>query len=842
MKEPPAQAEKISIQLPGKGYRFIGIEKRQVIKRDARTVPWDASKITRAIALAFYDVRHSGAANPFRNDAAACYGLTSEDFLKAMAITHRVSQMLELTYQKGRHPSIEEVQDTVEMAIAAEGEWTVARAYILYRQKKADLRLHHYEDNGLADYIAMAKYVRYRPDLGRRETFPEAVARVEAMHLKRFKKKKKGDPFLTILSELAIQGEIDENVLETVRGFFRDGLDLFSEIDLSGLICSAFGAVRDKKVLPSMRSLQFGGKAIEAANARMFNCSFSSLDRLSFFSEYLYLLLAGVGCGFSVQKHHVELLPALPARPGEMDLPVRHHIVEDTIEGWGDAVDALLASFFDRLKVEFSFVKIRPRGTPLKTSGGKAPGHLPLKRALASCEKILQGAGGRKLKPVEAYDICMYLAKAVLAGGVRRSATICLFSPDDDEMMTAKTGDWFSAHPQRSASNNSAVIERDASSIEEFKKLFEMQKEFGEPGFYFTNHRDYGCNPCCEIGLHPLVTGPVPEADKARLRELGYEGELGEHVRLSGWQMCNLTTINGTAVHGEKDFYQACFWAASIGTLQAAYTDMPYLGPVSRFLNERESLLGVSICGILDNPEIFLDPDILTKGAAICRAVNRVVAKKIGIRPAARVTCVKPEGTASLLLGSGSGLHPHHAKRYFRRVQANRNEPVYRHFKQANPHMAEVSVYNPETDDVITFPVEASETAILRDEITALSFLDTVRLVQRYWVQEGQASEEYSPKLHHNVSNTCTVKPEEWDAVADFVWQNREYFTGVSLLAYSGDKVYIQAPREEVTTDEDIARWNRLKYQSIDYTSLREGSDETNLKEVIACAGGACEL
>ncbi len=824
-----------SVKLPGKRYRAIPAADRQVVKRDGQTVPWDESKITRAIALAFYDVHHNGAANPHRDDAAQSYGLETRDFLKAVAITHRASQMLELFYLEGKYPAIEEIQDIVEKAIASEGEWEVARSYILYRQKKADLRLHRYRDTGMQEYIAVSKYARYRPDLKRRETFDEAIDRVAAMHLEHFKSSAEVRSFDEPVDRLEHEGRLDAEPAGIVRGFLRGK-------SVGSIIEDAFQAVKEKRVLPSMRSLQFGGEAIRVANARMFNCTFSPLDRIEFFREYFYLLLAGTGCGFSVQCHHIDRLPPIPKRKPEMDLPVRHHTVEDRIEGWADALHELFLSFINGYKVEYNFARIRPRGAPLKTSGGKAPGHLPLKRALMHTERILADAAGRRLKPIEAYDICMHVAKAVLSGGVRRSATICLFSADDAEMMAAKTGEWFKDNPQRSASNNSAVVERKTAEFDEFLRLFEAQKEFGEPGFYFTADSDYGCNPCCEIGLHPIIQGVLSQEDRERLRSLGFEGELDGEVRLSGWQMCNLSTISAAEIRNERDFFQACFQASVIGTLQAAYTDIPYLGPVTRFINERESLLGVSLCGIMDHPEIFLNPKTLELGAAICRGVNAAIAAAIDIRPAARVTCVKPEGTASLLLGTGSGIHPHHAKRYFRRVQSNRNDPVYRHFQEQNPHMTEHSVYNTDTDDVISFPTEAPESAICRNEIGAVQFLEYVRLVQKYWVQAGCASEHYSPGLHHNVSNTCTVRPEEWDSVAHFIWENREYFTGIALLPYSGDKNYAQAPREEVTTEEDIARWNRLRYNPVDYTKLIEEQDDTALKETIACAGGACEL
>lgn len=803
---------------------------RRVVKRDGTTVPWDASKITRAVALAFHDVQHQGAANSSRDDAAAHYGIDLETFLKAMAITGRATRTLELIYRQGRSPTIEQIQDTVEKAIAAEGEWAVARSYIVYRERQAALRLHHYSENGLADYIACAKYARFRADLGRREAFGEAVARVETMHREFFRgrldRRVTGDPAATPVDP-------------TDRRWLGEWL---AGASLDELISRAFAAVAQKRVLPSMRSLQFGGPAILRNHARLFNCSFSAADRLEFFREYYFLLLAGTGCGFSVQRHHVERLPALAVRGEEIDLPIVHHTVSDTIEGWGDALHVLMLSYLDGFHAEFNFSGVRPRGRPLATSGGKAPGHIPLKQALLAVDGILRGACGRKMRPIEVYDICMHLARSVLSGGIRRSATIALFSPDDEEMMTAKTGNWFERNPQRSASNNSAVLPHGSSDDALFRRLFQAQKEFGEPGFYFADHPDYGCNPCCEIGLHPVIAEPLDETETARLRGLGYEGALPPGVRLSGWQMCNLTTINGAVLKNADDFFHACVQAAVIGTLQAAYTDMPYLGPVTRYLNERDALLGVSICGFMDNPEILFDPVTLGRGAQLCRATNELIAGLLGIRAAVRVTCVKPEGTASLLLGAASGIHPHHARHYFRRVQASRRDPVYRHFLAANPHMTEVSVYRPEADDVITFPVEAPAHAILRDEIGAVDFLRFVQLVQRHWVLAGEAETSRSPGLHHNVSNTCTVKPEEWNAVGDYIWQHRGSFTGVSLLGHDGDKRYAQAPREAVSTEDDVARWNRLRYNPVDYTALFESTDETALKEVVACAGGKCEL
>ena len=812
--------------------RHIPAAERQVIKRDGSLVRYDQNKVTRAIALAFREVFANNTPNPYRDDLLACFGLDSDRFIAAAKIAEAVSKMLELYYRQGTHPTIEQVQDAVEKSIAAAGHWEVARSYMLYRERHALTRLANYNQSGLADYIAMAKYSRYRAELGRRETFTEGVERVEEMH-QRFFQAKLAQRLPAELSA-AITALAGDNATLLTRQLCGK--------ELGEVIEQVFADVAAKRILPSMRSMQFGGEAILKNHSRMFNCSFSNVDRVEFFREYFFLLLSGCGVGFSVQKHHVALLPSLPSRLPAHDLPVWHYAVVDTIEGWADALHALFVSFYEGKKIEFNYSGVRSRGTPLRTSGGKAPGHLPLKQALTRIEGILDQAAGRTLRPIEVYDINMFVAKAVLAGGIRRSATICLFSPDDEEMMDAKTGNWFETHPQRSASNNSVSLARSADNAVYFHRLFKAQKEFGEPGFFFCDHPDAGCNPCAEINLLPVIDWELSGEELSKLFAWGYKGDLPGTTRLSGFQHCNLTTINGRAATTPEKFFEACIAAATVGTLQAAYTDMPYLGAITRLINEHDALLGVSICGFMDNPRVLFDPEILRAGASLCRATNRLVAEAIGIRPAAKITTCKPEGTASLLLDAASGIHPHHARHYFRRVQANRKEPIYAFFKNLNSQMTEPSVYSPQTDDVITFPVSAPEGAILRKDLNAIQFLQLVMLVQQSWVIPGGDPESRSSTLHHNVSNTCTVRADEWAAVADFIWSNRALFTGVSLLQDAGDKVYAQAPREEVSTDADIAKWNALRPRPVDYTQLHEHTDETSLKDIVACAGGACEL
>ena len=680
--------------------------------------------------------------------------------------------------------------------------------------------------NGLQDFIAISRYARYSPEKRRRETWSEAVERVRDMHLGHYADRSLSDAKLVALG----RGDVTAEELATIEGLSGG---------LHAAIRAAFDGVARRELLPSMRSLQFGGEAILSKHARIYNCCFTYIDRLEAFRETLYLLLCGCGVGFSVQTHHVAKLPVFA--PRDASLPPLTFVVPDTIEGWADALHVLMTNAVAGRTVQFDFDLIRPEGAPLRTSGGKAPGPAPLFHTLSRVERIVRGAAGRQLRAIEAYDILMWAAKAVLSGGVRRSATICLFSVDDVEMAAAKTGNWFADQPQRAASNNSAVIVRATATRAQFDALFEAQKQFGEPGFYFVEDPEYGANPCVEIGLHPRLK---LDADAiARLRELGHTGELREGEVLTGVQFCNLSTISAAAAETAEEFYRLCTHAALIGTLQAGYTDFGYLSPVSRVITEHEALLGVSLCGVLDRPGVLLDAAVLRQGAAIVKAVNAVVARALGIRPAARTTCVKPEGTASLLLGTSSGLHPHHAPRYFRRVQANVHDPVYLHFRKGNEHMVEQSVYDPNgRTEVITFPVEGPDFGIYREDLSAVKHLEYVRLVQTHWVQAGRRHECTSPGLHHNVSCTISVRPDEWSAVAEFIWAHRGDFTGIAMLQDCGDKVYQQAPREGVVTAADIAKWNTLAHRSVDYTTLEEAEDITELKQTVACSGGACEI
>lgn len=598
--------------------------------------------------------------------------------------------------------------------------------------------------SALQEYTFISKYARYLPDKKRRETWQEAVSRVEEMMLEKYR-------------EFGIEEEIKY----------------------------AYDMMRKKRVLGSQRALQFGGQPILKKNARQYNCISSYCDRLRFFQECMWLLLCGCGTGFSVQKHHIAKLPRLlPAK----DRGSKKFVIDDSIEGWADAIGVLVSSYFEQDElfpdyngktINFDFSKISPAGTYLNSSSGKAPGPEPLKKALgnikALLDKTLRDAefSNRKIKPITCYDIIMHSSDAVISGGVRRSATIALFSPDDEEMMAAKTGDWYHKNPQRARSNNSVVLLRDKTTFEEYEKLMKYTREFGEPGTIWVSDLEALVNPCVEIQFY------------------AYD-EYGN----SGWQACNLSTINCAKIKSRNDFFDCCKAASIIGTLQAGFTDFPYLGEVSERIVRREALLGVSMTGIMECPEIVLDEKTQRDGAEIVKQVNMEMAKKIKINPAARTTCCKPEGTSSAMLGTSSGIHPHHAKRYIRRVQANKSEDVYQFFKQFNPKACEHSVWSANnTDDVISFCVEVKDGAKTKNQISAIELLKIVKKTQANWVRSGTNKDLCTQNwLEHNVSNTITVKPDEWDEVTRFIYDNRYDFCGVSLLPLSGDKDYPQAP------------------------------------------------
>jgi ribonucleoside-diphosphate reductase alpha chain len=497
--------------------------------------------------------------------------------------------------------------------------------------------------------------------------------------------------------------------------------------------------------------------------------------------------------GFSVQWIHVEKLPRL----NKIGRTVRHYTIADSIEGWANALTELMYSFISGQHIEFDYSEIRPEGAYLKTSGGIAPGHLPLKEALENIRQILLGAQGRQLRPIECHDIICHSAEAVLAGGIRRSSLISLFSYEDTEMLYAKSQGAFNPvtglNAQRAMANNSAVINR-KSSKEIFYRIIRIAEEgWGDPGFFFTDNLDYGCNPCGEIGILPTY------GDK------------------TGFGFCNLCEVNMAAITSEGELWEAVKAATIIGTLQAGYTDFPYLGYVTEQLVRRDSLLGISLTGMMDNPELSFDPKVQKKCAELVKEMNLILAPEIGVNLAKRCTTIKPGGTAPLELGGvASGIHPHHARRYFRRVTANPLEPAFLHFRKINPHMIEEK---PNGDFCIVFPVQVSSNAKTVKEMSALDFMKTIFSTYDNWIVPGTRE----GTLTHNVSATVTISPDEKDAVIQKVWENRSRIAAMSFATRMLDKKFPFAPREEVTPA-DESRWNYLieNYRPVDWTKIEE--------------------
>lgn len=522
------------------------------------------------------------------------------------------------------------------------------------------------------------------------------------------------------------------------------------------------------------------------------NCSVSYVDRARFFNEAMYMLLCGAGVGFSVQKQHIEKLPKIQKR--DIRKSVKVFKIPDSIEGWADAFAVLLSSYFEdggvfpeykgRI-IYFDYSDIRPKGS-LISGGFKAPGAEGLRASLIKCEELLESQfksvqGKIAMRPIVAYDFVMHMADAVLSGGVRRSATICMFSKDDVEMLNAKTGSWFVDNPQRGRSNNSVMLKRDDVTRAEFAKIMESVKQVGEPGFIFTDNLEFLFNPCVEIGMLPVTT----------------DGE-------SGWQVCNLTEINGGKCDTKEKFFEACKAASILGTLQAGYTNFKYLSDATRKITEREALIGVGVTGWMNNPDVLFDKETMRQGAEIVKATNKQVAALLGINQASRTTCVKPSGNASVLLGTGSGIHGEHSPMYFRNVQMNDQDEVLALIVKSNPKMIEKSVWSSTgTDMVVSFPIVSKPGSLYKDKLLGVKQLEYVKLAQQHWVEFGTNEELCTDRrLRHNVSNTITV--DDWDEVEEYIYQNRQWFAGISLLSAMGDKAYAQAPFTEVFTATQI--------------------------------------
>jgi ribonucleoside-triphosphate reductase len=612
----------------------------------------------------------------------------------------------------------------------------------------------------LSDITVHMKYAKYVPELNRRETWDELITRNKNMHIKKY-------PELT--------DEINEN----------------------------YKLVYNKKVLPSMRSLQFGGKPIEISPNRLYNCSYLPVDHIDGFSEIMFLLLSGCGVGYSVQSHHIKNLPEVIQPHVKRK---RRFVIGDSIEGWADAIKVLMKSYMGNKKsskIEFDYSDIRPKGARLVTSGGKAPGPQPLKECIIKVTGILDGCSdGSKLTSIQTHDIVCHIADAVLAGGIRRAALIALFSASDEEMISCKSGNWWETNPQRGRANNSAVLMRHKITKDFFLDLWKRVElsGSGEPGIYLNNDKDWGTNPCCEIALRPF-------------------------------QFCNLCEVNVSDIESQEDFEARVKAASFIGTLQAGYTDFHYLREIWKETTEKDALIGVSMTGIGSAAVLQMD---MKAAANIVNQENSRVAKIIGIKRSARCTTVKPAGTTSLVLGTSSGIHAWHNDFYIRRLRVGKNEAIYNYLINAHPEILEDDYFRPHDTAIISIPQKAPDNAILRTE-SAMHLLERVKRVSIDWVNAGHRNGSNT----HNVSATVSLKKDDWKPVGEWMWENREHYNGLSVLPYDGG-TYTQAPFEDIKQDkyEELSK----VLHDINVSNIVEVDDNTDLKDQVACAADGCEV
>ena len=608
----------------------------------------------------------------------------------------------------------------------------------------------------LSSLTIFSKYAKYLPEKKRRETWDEIVDRYQNMMIKKYPA-------------------------------------------LEQLILDSIPAIRTKQVLPSMRALQFAGVAAEVNNARIYNCCYLPIDSLHSFSETMFLLLGGTGVGYSVQKHHIEQLPEImtPGKP-------RTYLIEDSIMGWADAIKVLLKSYMEgSFMPKFDFRAIRQKGARLVTAGGKAPGPEPLKICLTHVQAILdRKKQGDKLSSLECHDILCYIANSVLAGGIRRSAMIAMFSHDDEEMITCKYGNWWELNEQRGRANNSAVLERESVGEEEFFNLWKRIEASGsgEPGIYWTNNKDWGTNPCAEIALRP-------------------------------YQFCNLCEVNVSDVLSQEDLNNRVSAAAFFGTLQAGFTDFHYLRPIWARTTQKDALLGIGMTGIGSREILKYN---LQGAANVAKLTNQLVAERLGINEAARVTCIKPSGTTSCVLGTSSGIHAWHNDYYLRTLRFNKNEDIAAYMMVNHPELCEDDVLRPKDTLCVRIPIKAPEGAILRTE-TAIDTLERVKKFSTEWILPGHINGDNT----HNVSATVSILEDDWKTVGLWMWENRDVYNGLSVLPYFGGS-YQQAPFEDISKEEYEKRI--LSLHSVDLTKVMEIDDNVEFSQVASCAGGSCSV
>lgn len=604
----------------------------------------------------------------------------------------------------------------------------------------------------------------------------------------------------------------DENRYEVWQEACEDIInghrEKYNNEELSPYLDEALISMIEGDVLASQRSLQYRSEQIKAHNMRLYNCTVGHTMRNRMFQEVFYISLCGSGSSNSLLLPFVANL----SRIQERTKGTVTYIIRDEIEGWADALGVLMSSYFvdeqpfpeyAGYEIKFDYSKIREKGTFI-SGGFKAPGAEGLQKSLESIEFLIDNwirKEGNIIRPILAMDIYCFTANAVLSGGVRRSALGMIIDPFDEECIYAKTGNWREENPQRARTNNSVLLLRNQTTKEQFERIVNLNNEHNDIGFVFGNSWFDLLNPCYEIQFTPILY----EGD---LTKIHYD-DLEEFTRINknkfGIQGCNLNEQNAEKAVNKQKFLQQCKSSAIIGTCQAGYTSFPYLGTVTEELFKREALLGVSITGWMNNPQLF-NIEWLHEGVEIIRETNKKIAGIIGINQAARLTCVKPSGNASVVLGTASGIHPEHSEKYFRIMQLSKNTDTAKWLNENMPFLLEESVWSQSNSDYVVFsPIINPSEGLYKKDMKGVKHLELIKFVQENWVLPGTNKElGISPNINHNVSSTVII--DDMNEIVEYIWNNKEAFTAVSFLSDYGDKDFNQAPFTSVLSAEEILR------------------------------------
>lgn len=749
---------------------FRKVQFAEVRKRDGRITPFDQARITSAVSRAM---------------SAAGEGNSKDD---AERISEQVVASLGKKYPKDHIPSIEEIQDVAEEQLVIMDFPKTAKAYILYRKNRAEVRERRreipaniaqlateskkYFRNPLAEFVYYRTYSRWIDAEGRRETWIETVNR-----------------YVNFMKE-NLGNKLSDKEYEELR---------------QGIL--------NQEAMPSMRLLQFAGTAARRTNVAAFNCSYIAPTKIEDFAEIMYISMCGTGVGFSVESQTVQQLPQIKKQTGKK---LGTHIIDDSKEGWANALTLGLKTWFDGKDIEFDYGKLRPAGARLKTMGGRSSGPEPLRALLDFSRRKIFGNQGKRLKNIDVHDIVCKIGEVVVSGGVRRSAMISLSDLDDQELRNAKTGQFYVKEPQRSMANNSAAYNEKPSAAQFLEEWLALAKSgTGERGIFNRGS----------------ILKQIPER-RRKLFEPDWQSSginpCGEIV-LKSKEFCNLSEVVARPEDTEESLLHKIRLATILGTYQSILTNFPFLSKEWKRNCDEERLLGVSITGQWDCLAVR-NAAVLEKLRAKAIEVNKIYAEKFGINPSAAITCVKPSGNLSQTVDASSGLHPRHSPYYIRRIRIAATDPLFQMLKdQKVPYSPEVGQSMGSANTfVIDFPVKAPEGSIKKNDLAALEQLEYWRTVKTHYTE-------------HNPSVTVSVGDDEWIDVADWLYKNWEILGGLSFLPRD-DHAYLLAPYEEVTKE----RYEKMvqKFPPVDFAQIifYEKDDQTDNKRELACVGGVCEI